>query len=70
MRGHTAVQGLDELGARGFQATSGEIRQALGIGFAGNERPQDRAATRAQDVAHDAGQLQIGVLQRLLNSSV
>jgi hypothetical protein len=63
VRGDATVQGLNELGARGFQPSRGEIGQALGISLAGNERAQDRPATGAEDIADDARQLQIRVLQ-------
>jgi hypothetical protein len=65
MSHHAAVQGGHELGAGGFEAAAGEVGQAVGIGLAGDQGLEDGATTHAEEVAEQAGQLEVGVLQRL-----
>src|ERR671930_200215 len=69
VRGDAAVQGLDEFGARGFEAaTVGEVGESLGIGLAGDEGVEEAAAGHAEDIGEHAGELEIGELERFLDA--
>src|SRR5262245_20381359 len=50
MIGHPPVQCVDELCARRFEAAARQIGQSFGVGLAGDERVEDRAAADAHDV--------------------
>ena len=63
--GHAASQrGLELLGRR-FQLTL-ELAQSLGSRLARHDGLEDRATGLAQDVADNAGQFDVGILQDLL----
>src|SRR4051794_4955952 len=59
-----AGESLDQLGALAAQPASGEGRDLLGSGAAGDQRLQHGAAGDAEDVAHYARQLDVGGLQQ------
>ena len=56
------VERQDEIGALAAQLAFGEIRHRLGRGLALDRRPKHRATGYAEDVAHDARQLDVGGL--------
>ena len=60
MRGHPAMQHLDQLRAAGLQAAGCEIGQALGVGLARDERVEDRPAAVAQNVTDDLSVYPLG----------
>ena len=68
MLGDAPMQCLAEVGAAGFQAPAREVGQPVGIGLAGDDRGEDRPAAHPHNVGQHAGQLDIGVLQRLLHT--
>ena len=44
------------------------LEQALGIALAGDQRPEDGAPAGAEQVGDHAGDLEVGVFQRLLDA--
>ena len=63
-----AVQGLLQLGDLAPQAALGQLGQVLRILAACDDRPKHSPARDAQHVAGDAGQLDVGVLQHLVDA--
>ena len=67
MVGDTAMERVEQIRAAGLQPTVGEIDEAIGVGFAGDQGVEDRPAADADDIADDVRELQIRILERLLN---
>jgi hypothetical protein len=67
MGGDPAMQRGAQLRRGGLEAAAGQRRQALGVGLASDQRLQDGPAADPEDVGEEAGQLEVGVLQRLLD---
>ena len=59
------VERQDQIGALAAQLALGEIRHRLGRGLALDQRPEHSAAGHSKDIAGDAGQLDVGGLQKL-----
>jgi hypothetical protein len=63
-----AVERRDEVGPGRFEASRRAVCQAVGIGFSGDEGLENRAPTRAPDVADHFGQLDVRVFEGLLDA--
>src|SRR5512145_3538640 len=68
VRLHSAAQRLDDLLAIGLQPTPCEIGKGLRIVLTGDDRLEKRPAARAQNVADDADDFDVGIFQRLLDA--
>jgi hypothetical protein len=65
--GDTPAQRLDQRSAAGLEPTAAQRDQLLRVGFASDERIEDRAPALAEDVADHAGDLDVRVLEYLLD---
>ena len=68
MRRHPALQCRDDGGTGRFQSPLTEVGEPFGILFAANDRLDHRASAHPHHVADDAGQLQVGILEHLLDA--
>ena len=68
MRGHAAIDRSGQVGAGTLQTGRSEFGQPHRVRLAGNHRLQDAAAAHAHDVRDHRNELDVGVLQRLLNT--
>lgn len=68
MGGDVAVQGVAELGLGGLEAALAAGRQPVRVGLPGDEGLEDGAAGGAEEVAEQAGELEVGVLEDLLDA--
>jgi hypothetical protein len=61
------MERVDESGTRRFETSPRQVGQLFGIALSRQERLQDGAAARAEDIAHDLRELEVGVFEGLLN---
>jgi hypothetical protein len=66
MVGHPTAQRCPQFGWAGFDPPVGQRRQSIRVGFAGDQRFDHPTTGQAHDVGDDRGELDVGVLQRLL----